>query len=217
MTQINISLDPRSEALIKRHGERASVIGQAIEDALRLGLAEIAAHLQTDYMRGGSPMAQRGGLLPLAVRSGALLGSVRSQIDRPLSGFVGAGAGAAGAYARVILGDGTTTIVPRRAKHLWIPVGQNLTRSGQTRMSPRAAMELRGPKGGRQLKIFRSRSGNLVAVLMEGKRTKARRGRVMFVLKDSVQVKGTDALAKATDDKRQRVQELIQDAVQGVM
>ena len=62
------------------------------------------------------------------------------------------------------------------------------------------------------LSIFRSKSGNLVAFLRAGgkykRATKAGRrrgdlkGRLLFVLKYEVRVKGTDALAQAVRDKR---------------
>lgn len=218
--RVKFEMTPESQALIQRMATRPARLRKAMKSALRQGLEETAAHLQTAYLRGGSVATRRDGSAPLAVRSGSLLRSVVSRVDQALSGFIGAG-GSGAPQAGVLLGAGETTIKPVNAKHLWIPVADNLTRSGQARLSPRAAFDLVTPSGKKALRIFRSRKGNLVAGVSD-KDVKlpgvSRKGfKLLFALKDQVTVKGTDALALAVDDKRDRIRDIIQRAVTAVL
>ena len=211
--EIHIAITDEGRRAIERMAQAPRKLAAALSDALQRTLVAMENHLKADLLSGSySPGRTVGGSTPVGIRSGALRQSVTHQVDRSLSGWVGTAGGPASAYARVILGDGTTTITPKRAKHLWIPVASNVGPSGQMRMSPREAFEQTGPKGGKLLSIFRSKSGNLVAFLRAGgkykRATKAGRrrgdlkGRLLFVLKYEVRVKGTDALAQAVRDKR---------------
>lgn len=146
----------------------------------------------------------------IAVRTGSLRQSVDSKVDEPDSGWIGVDGGPASQYAAVILGGDAVTIRPRQARHLWIPVGDNVDAGGRMRISPREAMGRRGKRGGRLLSIFKSRRGNLVAVLRDKVPGVRRRGgKLLFVLKDSVTVEGRDALAKGADEMRDRMAEVI--------
>jgi hypothetical protein len=159
--------------------------------------------------------------------------SIRAELDEDLSGYVGS---VGSKYAKVHLGGDTWVMTPKNAKHLWIPIADNLGGGGQMRMSPRAAMDVRTVTGKRALRIFKSKAGNLVAFLPEGhqasnvqtretglKLTNARyargknkgrqKGKLLFVLKDSVEVKGTNALELAVMDKLPRIGELLQAGV----
>lgn len=214
------ALTPASRAALLRGARRSTELRAKLSDALEQGLDETKGHLQSQLLRGGRPGDQaRVGGLPLAARSGALLQSIISRLDSPgspgsLSGIVGS-EGGAGRYARVHLGDEDTEILPRKAKHLWIPVGDNLTRSGLMRMSPRAAIET-----GR-LRTFRAKSGQLLAflddeeggIVKRGKHKGRRRGKIMFVLKDRVRLRGTNALAIAVQQRRERIRSLLQNAL----
>jgi hypothetical protein len=222
MASIRISLSEGSSAAIARFGRAADELPAALEGALRQGLTETENELKSKLLRGGSPASRRDGKTPLAVRSGRLIGSVTSAVDQPLSGFVGVLSGAgASKYARVQLGSGRTTIRPVNAKHLWIPVGDNLNPSGQMRTSPREAMELRDAQGRRRVRIFKSKRGNLVVFLPDeqggtfkrGAKKGMQRGRLLFVLKDEVEVQGTDALASAAQGQRDRIRQLLDAAV----
>ena len=240
MTIVRLQPAPGAEAVIARQRQGSRAFLPALRLVLLRWLGDVETHLRADYLRGGSPGAARRGGLPLAVRSGALLGSVQRDMDGPTSGWVGVIQGPAAAYARTQLGPDETVMRPRRARHLWIPVGDNLTASGQMRMSPRQAMDLRGPDGGRLLRIFRSRKGNLVAFLPEfreasrlsdrsriGAATGRRyarganqgrtRGRLLFVLKDEVRVQGSDALAKAAQDRLDDLRESLRQLVRSTL
>lgn len=202
-------------------------LGQAVKEIL-VGLE---GHLKLHLLTGGTHGEKRDGRLPLASRSGAagLLGAVTHEQDGPLSGMYGTADGPTSAYAQTILGEGETTIVPVNAAHLWIPIADNLTRNGQTRMSPREAFEQKGPRGGRLLSIFKSRNGNLVAFLRDatgksrtikrGKNKGRQRGKLLFVLKDQVTVKGTGALVVAWSEREgwnvQRLERAVAAAVGG--
>lgn len=211
--------DGDAEAVLQQHAGRATRLLGAVDDALRQGVQETAAHLLDKYLSGGNPAIKRDGKSPLAVRSGAL----RQSIDGRLTGRWRAEVGAVrrvAPYAKVLLGGKTWTMTPTRSKWLWIPVADNRAKQGGAKISPRQALEQRGPRGGRLLSIFTSRSGNTVAFLREpggvykrGKNKGRQRGRLLFVLKKSVEVKGTDALAMAVEDKRPRVTALVQQAV----
>lgn len=215
---VEVKPTPDTVRAFRSHADWPQRLRGNLSESLERWLSGTEAHLKMQYLRGGSANTRRDGRPPLAVRSGALLGGTASKMDGELSGRVGVMSGAAAKYAAMLLGDGETTITPRSAKHLWIPAGQNLTKSGQTRMSPRAAMELRGPRGGRLLSIFKSRRGNLIAALRNpiakrGKNKGKQTYKLMFVLKDSVTVKGTDALAMSIEDQREALGTSLMDAV----
>lgn len=227
MSQLRIDTDEQSRRVLAQRARapRAAVI--ALRAALGQGLEEMAAHVQVQMLTGGDWRTPRKGRPPLAVRSGDLRRSIVSRLDPAgpgagaISGVVGATRGPASAYARAVLGEGDTTIRPKNAKHLWIPIGDNLTAGGAMRMSPREAMAERGPRGGRRLRIFKSRAGNLVAFLpapgggryTRGKNKGRSRGRLLFVLKDKVVVRGVDALGRGYHDKRERMRQLLNDAL----
>lgn len=231
--EINIAITPESQRVLEQHAKRPQVLRSLLAGALKQGLEEAGAHLQDKYLRGGRVGEPRRGTPPLANRSGRLVASIQTRLDRPeqLSGFVGS---AGNKYARILLGAEAVGITPKNAKNLWIPLKDNMTPGGVTRMSPREAMEVKTSKGKRALRIFKSKKGNLVA-FMPGEVTRdeatgqstakslgkfkrgANKGRtkgtLLFVLKKYVVVEGTDALAKAVDDKRQRIGELLTGAV----
>ncbi len=210
---LKIAMTPQSLRLIERHQQRATRLREALSGALRQGLEEAGAHVQDAKLSGTwSPGKRTNGQTPVNVRSSSLRRSIMSHLDQPLSGFVGSRQGEASAYAATILGDETTVIRPKTAGHLWIPIADNLTSSGQTKRSPREAMSITNAKGKRALRIFKSKAGNLVAFLPTGGRFKRAtkggrkkgdvKGELLFVLKKQVTVKGTGALAEGVEEKR---------------
>jgi hypothetical protein len=218
-----IGISPESQRVLLAHRENARGLGQAIGSALRQGLGEAQAWLQTRYLTGGDWRSSRAGNAPLAVRSGMLRAKATHELDQPLSGTFGIGEGVP--YARMLLDQGETTVRPKNAKHLWVPIADNLDASGIMRMSPREAMAQRGPRGGKLLSIFESRSGNLVAFLRTGgtyKRTTKNgrqkgdvKGKLLFVLLNQVTVKGTDALARTAQDLTPRFTTLLEQSLTG--
>jgi len=241
MPQMSIKMSDESKAVIAQHVRRPAELMTAMRAALKQGLEEIAAHLQSNYLRGGSWREPRRGNTPLAVRTGSLMRSIQTRLDGPLSGFVGS---ANNKYARMLLGDQTVGITPKRANHLWIPLPDNMTGGGIAKMSPREAMSVRTSTGKRALRIFKSKKGNLVAFmpgkvvddkvgrqmgLVRGSGTSVSAGRhkrgefkgrdkgqLLFMLKKFVVVEGTDALAKSVQDKAQRMTDLLNEAINKV-
>jgi hypothetical protein len=201
---VKISLTPESQAAIATAGDGLAKLGGNMARTLRAGLAAAEGTLKSSYLRGGSLKSSRGGQAPLAVRSGALIAAATSGLDsrNALSGYVGVIEGTATKYAAVLLGSGETTIKPKNAKHLWIPVGDNLNPSGIARISPREAMGLRDEEGKPALRFIHRGSTTLVGTTekVPGKRKTKVKLRILFVLKDQVTVKGTDALAMAVED-----------------
>lgn len=224
MIVLRFQLDENSQRVLAEHAKRPQRVHAELRRRLLQGLNETEAHLQDKYLSGGNWREKRGGKAPLAVRSGQLRSSTRSEVDQEWSGYVGA---ANNKYAKVHLGGDKWVMTPKKARHLWIPIGDNLGPGGLMRMSPRAAMDVKTSTGKRALRIFTSKAGNKVAFLPDagggsytrGKNKGRQRGKLLFVLKESVEVQGTDSLAKAVDDKTGRMVELLQsglnDAVAG--
>lgn len=205
-----IEISEESKRVLEEHGQRGDRMVGELKTAVKRALTEVENWLKIKYLRGGSHLEKRDGQPPLAVRSGALIGSIEHKMDGPLSGWVGSEGKPATKYAKMLLGDQTTTIRPVKAKHLWVPVAKNLTAGGQTRISPTAFFEIDKKKRS----IFRSKSGNLVAgTTGDIPGVKNKKFKLLFVLKDEVEVKGTDALAKAMEDKRSDIARLLQAAV----
>lgn len=239
MTTINVSSSPEAQAALAGYRRASRELPRAIRMGLKQGLDVAANHLRLNYLSGQHTAQRRGGVPPLGVRSGQLRGAVESDVESDLSGYVGVLDGTPAArYARTQLGAETTTITPQRSKHLWIPIADNLNPSGLATTSPRQAMEQRTVGGKRALRIFKSKAGNLVAFLPEGRlasNTETRqqglvltggrfsrgkkkgqaKGKLLFVLKDRVEVKGTDALARAVEDKSQEIADTVTRAIAG--
>ncbi len=219
---IQMTITSAGMAWLSGGEQRRVMLVSMLSAAMGQGLTETANHIKIDYVRGGNPKVHRGGATPHAVRSGALLQSIGMVMDAPLEGRVGSFEGPASKYAKVVLGDQKWTIEPKQAgKHLWVPIADNLGSSGQMRMSPREAMGLVDSNGKRRLRIFTSKKGNLVAFLPDdqggiyrsGQKKGLSRGKLLFVLKDSVQVQGSDAVGKGFNSKLGRIEELLQGAM----
>lgn len=210
---IRMTLTPESRQAIRAFADKPAHVTRALQSGLSQGLAEAETHLKVEYLSGQFQKgATRGGRPPVAVRSGNLRRSVISRRDEPLSGFVGVVRGPATRYAATILGDERTTIRPTRAKQLWIPVGDNLNASGQTRLTPREAIE-----GGAFVVV--SKQGNAVA-LTRGRvpgTAQRKKPRLIFVLKREVVIQGTGAMTQAAEDMGPRVRDLLNRAVRSTL
>jgi hypothetical protein len=203
----------------------ARQLGERLQRALERGANDALNYTKSNLLRGGKLGEKRDGQTPLALRSGALMESLVAGSDGPMSAYVGSTKNTgAGKYNAVILGDGSMTIRHKNAAHLWLPLPDNQDPSGVTKLSPRDAMAVTDSKGHRLLRIFKSRAGNLVAFMPDhafddetghavrtgkkwargprnagqhGWKLKGQlRGQLLFVLKDTVTVQGSDALAK---------------------
>ncbi len=221
---IAIGLTSKSQQIIamwQRYPER---LVEAIDTGVGQWLAETESFIKANKLSGQSAK----------VRSGALRQDLTHQQADPFSGHVGTTARTA-AYARTILGPDTTTITPKSAKHLWLPIADNLNPSGLARMTPREAMGLTTPSGRRRLQVFKSKAGNLVAFLPDAddagktqrfkRKTKGKsgvrakgdlKGKLLFVLKDQVVIQGTDALAQGAIEMTTRGTIILNTLIQGV-
>ena len=223
---LSIGLTPASLDVMSRWETAPARIGQAISTGMEMILINVENHLKADKLSGKAG-AGGGGSTPVGLRSGSLRQSISHKRDEPLSGYVGSTKGPATKYARSILGPDDTTIRPVNAKHLWIPIADNLTRGTlQQRMSPTAAFE-EGKKQGQSLRVFRSKKGNLVALLTTGgtykRDTKAGRkagdakGKLLFVLKEEVTIRGTDALAQAAIEELDNSRDILNRQIEGAI
>jgi len=217
---IKYSMTGQAKRTLRELGERAGIIADNLSTAHAQGLQEVETHVKRSYLSGAYRKGvRRGGDAPAAARSGILRASVASRQDRPLSGFVGVPSGSpASAYAGTVLGDGTTVIKPKSANHLWVPLPDNQTGRGITRVSPRELMGRTRPRkrgsGGpvKDYVIFRSRRGNLIAGTTGPVPGVRRKGlKALFVLKKQVRVEGIDALGGAFADQLPRLADLLQD------
>lgn len=225
---IGIVISSEAQARIDAYKGLDAAIARHLDGGLTQWLNETVTDIQVNDFRGGPGAG--GGQTPIGVRSGQLRQDLHAGGVEFLAGYIGT-TGVTVAYARATLGDGETTITPKSAKHLWIPIADNLNPSGNARLSPKAAMSLRTSTGKRALRIFTSRRGNLVAFLpgevdkdggfraqkgryARGAKKGQQRGKLLFVLKDEVTVKGTDALVRGVKRTSARGQVILTSAVQ---
>jgi len=205
MTQLRISLSQQSQRTIEQSARRPRALLDALQRRLQQGLIEVENHLKINYLSAPAGSGA-GGSTPVGLRSGNLRRSISHDLDRPpLSGFVGVTQGPASRYAPTILGDQDVTITPKNAKHLWIPIGDNRSKRGGAKTTPREAMQQQN------FFIQRSSAGNLIGFNRDPGSGKLR---PLFALKKRVTVHGTDALRQAAQDKQQRLATLLQGAIQ---
>lgn len=215
---LSIGFTPASEQLIARWDRVSTELVENIDDAFSQFITEVESFVKSEYFGEGKDIKNR---------SGSLRQAVKGEVTGPLSGFVGTTRGTTTPYARPILGPGTTTITPKAAKHLWVPIGKNLNPSGIARFTPKGIYDAFGKE---RIRIFKSKKGNTVVFVQDEKSedgshqrykraTKSGRqkgeikGRLMFVLKDQVVIQGTDALAKGAQRMMPRGTELLNNAV----
>jgi hypothetical protein len=222
---ISIGFTPESSALLAQWDGTSRRLVDELDRAFVQFVNEAESSIKANEL-SGTP----GSKDQVGVRSGALRQAVTGEVDKPLGGFVGTNRGTTTPYARAILGPDKTTITPKRAKHLWVPVAANLTPSGIARYTPRALFDTFGDR----VKIFESKKGNTV-VFVEDPKTEGggratykktvyqndgrvsrqgdAKGKLYFVLKDQVVIEGTDALAKGVQRMMPRGQQLLADAI----
>lgn len=212
---VSIGLNDASRAVIARWKEAPQRVADAIDRATVQLLTETTRHIKEEKFVG-SPSPGGG-------RVGTRSGDLKQDLTFERTGF---GSGTVGTtsrtarHARSILGPDTTNITPVNAKHLWIPIADNLNPSGVARFTPRALFDTYGDR----VKVFTSKQGNKVAFVEEernddGSRARYKRatktrtkgdakGKLYFVLKDKVVIRGTDALAQGVREMSERGVEL---------
>lgn len=218
----NLAITKESERVIDDHARRPADARAALRTWLRdiLTDAEQQTKLAFEPYSKGGQTSRGGDDGKIQMRSRMLRNAVTFALDRSnFRGWYGLPDGAGVIKYGWLLTDEKKTIVPKNANHLWIPIADNLTASGVTRMTPREAMNVRGPRGGRAIRIFTSKKGNLVAMLPKntgkGRKTHARGERkgqrkmsLLFVLKDRVEVQGRGVLERVAEQRRQYWTEL---------
>lgn len=223
MAVISVGFTPESEALFEQWDRVDTELLTNLDDAFGQFLEEVEGSIISQDFAGGP--GKGGGQTPIGNRTGALRQSIRAKVDGPLRGFVGSTRGPASAYARSILGPGKTTIRPRSARKLWVPVAQNLNPSGVARYTPKELFDQFGDR----IRIFTSRRGNTVVFVEDernedGSRARYKRaagarvrgdakGKLYFVLKDQIVIQGTNALAEGAARMLPRGEKLIADAI----
>lgn len=212
---VSIGLSEASRAVIARWKEAPQRVVEAIDRATLQLLAETTRHIKENKFAGSaSPGGGRVG-----TRSGDLKQDLTFEQTGFGSGTVGTTARTAN-HARTILGPDDTTIRPRNAKDLWIPIAKNLNPSGVANYTPRALFDTFGER----VRIFTSKQGNKVVFVEDernedGSRARYKRatkervkgdvkGKLYFVLKDQVVIHGTDALAQGVREMDDRGVEL---------
>jgi hypothetical protein len=204
---IRLQPTPESIRVIEEHAARPRNLMRALSSSLRQALAEVETHIKVNYLRGGHHSEKRDGKPPLASRTGSLLQAVTHDMESQLSGYVGTAEGVTTPYARAQLGDQDTVIRPKNAKWLWQPIADNLTGKGVARLTPTQAVE-------DGAYFVKSKTNDKIYVMttakVPGVRRKDGATKLLFVLHKSVTVKGTNALAKGVEDKRGRIEALLQ-------
>ncbi|MEM7626573.1 MAG: hypothetical protein AAF333_13335 [Planctomycetota bacterium] len=215
----SIGLTPSSLAAIEGYTDALPRIVDALDDGMGQVLIEAESFIKVEQFQGG-PSPGEG---KVGVRSGGLRQDITHERTGPLSGTVGTTA-RTGDYARAVLGPDATTIRPRNAEKLWVPIADNLNASGVSRFTPRALFDTFGEE---RIQIFTSRRGNTVVFVedprnADGSRARFKRaskkrglakgelkGRLMFVLKDQVVIQGADALAEGVRAMGDRASQIL--------
>lgn len=222
---ISISIGQLGQRTMTSWGEAKQQAADALDVAMGQVLREAESYVKANEFAGG--VSPGGG--KVGVRSGELRRDITHERTGPLKGVVGTTERTA-PYAKAILGPNPTTIRPVNAKHLWVPIAENLTKSGVSRFTPRALFETFGDR----VRIFNTKAGNTVVFVEDARNedgskaryqrdTKAGRqagdlkGKLMFVLKDEVRIEGTDALARGVNAMTDRARAIFEQALRGAL
>jgi len=161
-------------------------------DAARLAMARVgtftASYLRNERFTGGTTDSK------LAVRTGRLRASVRPDNIKVEPDSVEAGVSFGTIYARVHVGPRgqVTTIRPKRAKMLAIPLAAAMTAAGVSKGTPR-----RGPWGETFIRALKNPGGKGQAIIFgkqeitKGPRAGKLRAKIvpLFILMRSVEIK----------------------------
>ena len=189
---LQLEMGPGFEKTIRELGSMGTAIRQACSTGLRIGVKLAAGKVISEHLSGQD----------LRMRSGHLAEAVDGWMAGELEGVVGVEENSGVDAYKWLLGTEQKTITPQRAKFLTIPIGDNLTGAGVARFSsPRQV-----PDGF----FFTGKSGGLFFGIKHGKRGKVR---ALFVLKKSVTVTGSGALAAGVLDSTDDIADAIGDEI----
>ena len=188
---IQLELGPEFQKTVAELGGLGDAVSRACGTGLQKAAKFAAGHVVKNYL-SGQALKTRTGMLKKAVDGWPVSDTEAIVGVRPHQGV--------NKYAW-LLGDESRTIVPRNAKFLTIPIGENLTGAGVARFSsPRQV-----PGG-----FFVKSHGRLLFGYKVGKKGKFR---ALFTLVKSVFVQGTGALADGVLESTDDMTGIIQDEV----
>ena len=186
-----LEMGPGFERNARELGSMGKAMITAAGKGLERGSKDAADHVVADKLSGQK----------LNRRTGNLARSTDAWMKSPLHAVVGVREDSpVGKYAW-LLGDERKTITPNRGKYLAIPAGENLTGAGVGRYSSPRDVE----------DGFFVRSGG--ALLFGRKNGSRGKFRLMFVMKRSVTIQGSDALAEGVSEKIDDITDTIQQEI----
>jgi len=189
---IQLQMGAGFEKTVAELGSMGDAIRRACSVGLKKGVKLAAGKVVSEHLSGQD----------LKRRSGRLAEAVDGWMAGELEGVVGVQEHSGAEAYKWILGTEQKTITPKKAKFLTIPIGENLTQAGVARYSsPRDV-----PDGF----FFTGKSGGLFFGTKRGKRGKVR---PLFVLKKSVTVTGSGALAAGVLDSADDITEAMTDEI----
>lgn len=188
---IQLEMGPGFQQAAAELGSMGRHLLEATTEGLKKGVKLAAGKVASDYLSGQS----------LKARTGALRRAVDGWMAGDFEGVVGVPDSSTVSKYAWLLGDEEKTIVPKNAKFLTIPIGENLTGAGVARFSsPRQV-----PDG-----FFVKTKGKLLFGYKRGKRGKFR---PLFVLVKSVFVQGSGALYDGVMDSLDDMSGVIEDEI----
>jgi len=192
---IQLELGPEFQKTLAELGALGSAVSAACGRGLGKAVKFAANNVVENYLSGQA----------LKTRTGLLRKSVDGWPVDDTEAIVGVRPNAATGKYAWLLGDEQMTIVPRNAKFLAIPIGENLTGAGVARFSsPRQV-----PDG-----FFVSTKGRLLFGYKRGKKGKFR---ALFTLVKSVFVQGSGALIDGVLESQDEMTDILQEEIDKVV
>ncbi|MCJ7778636.1 MAG: hypothetical protein MUP16_10015 [Sedimentisphaerales bacterium] len=194
---IQIEIGPEFQKTLAELGALGSAVSAACGRGLGKAVKFAAGNVVKNYLTGQA----------LKSRTGLLRKSVDGWPVDDTEAIVGVRPNTVTDKYAWLLGEESKTIVPRNAKFLCIPIGENLTGAGVARFSsPRQV-----PGG-----FFVNKGGRLLFGYKAGKTSRAK-FRPLFVLVKSVFVQGSGALADGVLESQDEMTDILQEEIEKVI
>jgi hypothetical protein len=194
---ISLELGPEFQATLASMTGMGDRVAAATSRGLGRAVKFAADHVGENFITGQL----------LKARSGNLRRAVQGWKESDFEGVVGVKPGSAVESYKWLLGSETKTITPTHGRFLAIPIGDAKTGVGV--LKSKYSGGLRNIAGGF---FFKSKAGNLLFAVRYGKTSRSAI-HPLFVLKESVTVKGSDALAKGVIDAKDGMTQRIEDNI----
>jgi hypothetical protein len=199
MISLEINGLDEARAFMERTGRS---LRPAVTDGLRSMVAAGAQHIGQNLLTNQA----------LAVRTGNLRDAVQGWLESDLVGVIGVVDNSAVEKYKWLLGDNPEnqpkTIRPKNAKYLAIPLKEALTGSGVVKGEFDRPLKQIG--GQYDTAIYPSKSGQLIFWYRRGKTDRSKM-RPLFVLKRSVEVYDTGAIADGVAEKLDDMTRILND------